>query len=414
MFSLDLWREIGKTIRKNKLRTFLTAFSVSWGIFMLVILLGTGNGFLNGVEYQFRDAATNSIWIQPGTTTKAWMGSKPGKNIRFDNQDLAALYREVPGIERMTARFYVWDNNLTRYKSRFGNYTIRAVTPDHEWIEKTQITSGRFLNLKDINGKTKVVVLGKKIVEVLFKGINPVGEYVQIKGIPFLVIGTYTDAGGDGELEMIYMPISTAQLTFNGQNRVDHIIFTTGKADREEADRMLNKATAYLAARHHFDPTDQRATMVWNNVREFEKIQSLFANIRLFVWMIGLGTIVAGVVGIGNIMLISVKERTKEIGIRKALGATPGSIISLVLLESVAITFIAGYAGLFAGMALLETVSYVLNQNGGSAGMFRNPEVDVSTALAALSILVGAGALAGFFPARKAAMIQPVEALRSE
>lgn len=414
MFSLDLWREIGKTIRKNKLRTFLTAFSVSWGIFMLVILLGTGNGFLNGVEYQFRDAATNSIWIQPGTTTKAWMGSKPGKNIRFDNQDLAALYREVPGIERMTARFYVWDNNLTRYKDRFGNYTIRAVTPDHAWIEKTELLSGRYLNNRDLESKAKVVVLGKKIVEALFKGKSAVGEYVQIKGIPFLVIGTYTDAGGDGELEMIYMPISTAQLTFNGQNRVDHIIFTTGNADRETADKMLQKATSYLAARHHFDPTDPRATMVWNNVREFEKIQSLFANIRLFVWMIGLGTIVAGVVGIGNIMLISVKERTREIGIRKALGATPASIISLVLLESVAITFIAGYAGLFVGMALLETVSYFLNQSGGSAGMFRNPEVDVSTALSALGILIGAGALAGFFPARRAAMIQPVEALRSE
>jgi putative ABC transport system permease protein len=359
----------------------------------------------------FNEIAVNSIWIQPGQTSIAYKGIKPGRSLRFIMEDIQGLKNEVEGIEHLSARMYMWENNLTRYKGKFGNYQVRGTNPENTYIRKTKVLKGRYLNQADVRDCRKVVVLSERNEKALFNGENPVGNWITIRNIAFLVVGVCKEGGNMDENDVLYVPITTAQKTFNGQGRVDHFIFTTGNASLEQSNAMLQKTIDYFSRKYTFDPKDERAARVWNSAKDFGKIVSLFDNIRWFIWLVGLGTIIAGVVGIGNIMLISVKERTKEIGVRKALGATPTSIVSLIMMESIVITFIAGYIGLFLGMGALELVSYFIAQ-GGPNTTFDRPEVSIQTAFIALSVLVGAGALAGYFPARKASLITPVEALR--
>jgi putative ABC transport system permease protein len=410
MFSLDNWQEIFDTIRSNKLRTFLTGFSVAWGIFMLVILLGSGNGLANGVEYQFRDDAINSIWIRSGQTSLPYQGLKPGRDVRFTNRDYDRIREEVDGVEHITARYFIEGNLVVSYRDESGSYNIRSVHPGHRYLEKTEIVAGRYLDRLDLEHYRKVAVVGVGVRDTLFGGADPIGEYLKVNGIAFKVVGVFEDAGGEGEEARIYLPITTAQRTFGGRDEVEQIMYTTGDASLEQSRRMAEESRLLLAARHRFAPDDPRAVFVRNNTEEFYRFQSLMRGIRLFVWIIGVGTLLAGVVGVSNILMIAVRERTKEIGVRKALGATPGSILGLVLQESVLITAVAGYVGLVLGVFLLEMVSASLPE----AGVFRNPEVDLRVALWATALLVVAGTVAGYFPARKAARIRPIEALRDE
>jgi len=411
MFDLDKWQEIFSTISKNKLRTALTGFSVAWGIFMLIILLGSGTGLENGVEEQFADDATNSLWIYARQTTKAYRGYNSGRQIRFTNEDYDRIKYSIEQADHITGRFYISSSNTTSYKNNYGTYEIRSVHPGHQYLENTIITEGRYINELDLDHYSKVAVIGNLIKQDLFKnGENPIGEYIKVGNIPFKVVGVFTDKGGEGEMRKIYLPITTAQKVFNGANRIHQLMFTMGDATIDESKQIEEQIQAEFAQAHHFDPEDQRAIGINNSLEDYTRVQNLFLGIRIFIWIVGIGTIIAGIVGVGNIMMIVVKERTKEIGVRKALGATPRSIIGLILLESIVITSLAGYIGLVMGVGLLELV----RANMPPSDFFMNPEANISIALTAVALLVFSGTLAGFIPARKAAAIKPIEALRDE
>tara|TARA_B100001109_G_scaffold254720_1_gene255272 strand:+ start:994 stop:2229 length:1236 start_codon:yes stop_codon:yes gene_type:complete len=411
MFDRDKWQEILHTISKNKLRTFLTGFSVAWGIFMLIILLGSGTGLRNGVKDQFKDTASNSIWVFSNQTQLPYKGMKPGRFIRFTNQDYKMLSEDIPGIGESSGRFYIPGSSDVSYDGEKFDFGVRTVHPGHQYIEKTLTIEGRFINELDLQEKRKVASIGTLAKKALFKNKNPIGEYIKVKGVPFKVIGVFEDEGGENEQEVIYLPISTAQMVFNGQDRVHQLMFTVGDANIAESKEFEREIRNRLAETHHFDPNDQRAVRYWNNVEEFMKFQNLFDGIQIFIWVIGIMTIIAGIVGISNIMLIVVKERTKEIGVRKALGATPWSIISLIMMESVLITTVSGYIGLVLGVGLVELVSANMPPD---SEFFKNPEVNFQVAITATVVLVLAGTLAGLVPARKAASIKPIVALRDE
>ncbi len=410
MLDRDVWQEIFEVVRANRLRSFLTAFSVAWGIFMLIVLLGSGTGLEHGIEYQFRDDAINSIWVFPGQTSLPHAGLRPNRQVQMTNLDHQRIETGVNGVEHITSRFWIRGALGVAYKGETGTFDIRAVHPDHQYLEKTIITRGRYLNELDIVENRKVAVIGDHVKEALFKTASAIGEEIKINGIAFKVVGIFIDDGGESEMEKIYLPISTAQRTYNGANRVGQIMLTTGDAAFDRTQAMAAEITQKLADWHDFDPADRRAVFVRNNVEEFQRFTGLMRNIRIFIWIVGFGTILAGVVGVSNIMMIAVRERTREIGIRKALGASPWSVVALVLQESVLLTGVAGYVGLVLGVAVLEVVA--ANLPGGD--YFRNPEVDLRIALWATVVLVVAGTLAGLAPALKAAHVQPIEALRDE
>jgi putative ABC transport system permease protein len=409
MFDLDKWQEIFATIRKNKLRTFLTGFSVAWGIFMLIILLGSGNGLQNGIEYQFKSDATNTLWLFPGSTTMAYQGMKPGRQINFTNEDYNFVKDNIPGVEEISARYFFWENRIISYKKQFGSFDLICVHPDMQLIEKIVIDQGRMLNQIDQQMHRKVVIIGLPVKEALFKnGENPLGEYIRVNGVPFKVVGVFTDRS-DRDEQRLYLPISTAQMIFNGGTNIHNLTLTTNLsvAQSEVLEQTLRTK---LAKRHRFNSEDKSALYINNTLKEFKQFQNMFMGIKLFVTVIGLFTIIAGVVGVSNIMIIVVNERTKEIGIRKAIGATPWSVIFLIIFESVVITAFAGYIGLVCGIGLLELV----NKFMPASDFFRNPEVNFNIAVAATLVLVFSGMLAGLFPAVKAARIRPVIALRDE
>lgn len=410
MFDLDKWQEIFSTISKNKLRTFLTGFSVAWGIFMLIILQGAGNGLQKGVQTQFQGSATNSMWIWSGQTSKPYAGMQPGRYVRMTNEDYEYIGNHIEGIDKLSARFNTSSNNIISYKNESGTYSVRSVHPDYLYIERLEIPEGRFINKFDLLNYRKSVVISTKVKEEIFKQEEAIGKYINVNGVPFKVVGLFTDASNNSEnMHMVYLPITTAQRVFSGSNRINLIALTVGDASVETSKEIESEIKSTLAARHNFDPTDERAIGSWNSTEAFDQFVRLFSSISLFVWVIGIGTIIAGVVGVSNIMMIVVKDRTKEIGIRKAIGATPGSVVSLVMQEAILITAFAGYVGLVLGVALLELVSGNID-----TPFFKHPQVDIGVAIGATVLLVVAGALAGFFPARRAASIRPIEALRDE
>jgi putative ABC transport system permease protein len=411
MFDLDTWQEILDTIKANKLRSFLTGFSVAWGIFMLIVLLGSGEGLSHGIEYQFRDDAINSIWVFPGQTSIPYKGLGPGRRLQLTNDDRDEIRSGVGGVEHITSRFYISGNLRVRYKKETTTFDVRSVHPDHLYLEKTIVTEGRFLNDLDLSEYRKVAVIGLRVKNALFKKEPALGKNIEINGVAFQVVGLFTDEGGENEQEKIYLPITTAQRAFGGGNRVGMVMMTTGDAPLSTTEGMAKDVKRRVAARHAFSTEDPRAVFVNNNNEEFQKFTSLMAAIRMFIWIVGVGTILAGVVGVSNIMMITVRERTREIGVRKALGATPWSVVALVLQESILITSIAGYIGLVLGIGVLELAAK--NLPAGSE-YFRNPNVDIVVAVEATLLLIVAGLAAGFVPARRAAAVRPVDALRNE
>jgi len=413
MFDIDKWQEIFATIRKNQLRTFLTGFSVAWGIFMLILLLGSGKGLENSIHRNFESRAVNSIQLWPGQTSIAYKGNKIGRGIRFENEDFDFIKDHIKGIEYGSGRYYISGNSIVAYKKEYASMDLRAVHPDFPKIEILNILSGRFFNRLDLEQFNKVVVLSQKAKDELFKKEEAIGKYVTVTGVPFQVIGVFTPKNDqDKDSKTLYMPISTAQRVYSGYNQLHNINVTTGAASVEESKTIHEEIKRVMAQRHHYDLKDTKAMFSINALEEFEKVLSLFKGIRIFMWVIGLGTIIAGIVGVSNIMIVVVRERTKEIGIRKAIGATPWSIISLILQEAIFITAVAGYIGMVLGIAVLEILSYMGRQKHWA--FFVNPEADLSVAISATVLLVVAGAVAGFIPARRAAAIRPIEALRDE
>lgn len=412
MFEIDKWQEIYSTIRKNKLRTFLTGFSVAWGIFMLIILLGSGTGLENGVKEQFRGGAINGIWISSGQTSLQYKGLKTGRQIKFTNVDYNAIKNAVQGYDRISARLFL-GNRLTSYKNEYGSFFLSPCHPDYGFIKEIDIIQGRFINNLDINEFRKIAIISEKVKTSLFKNSDTaaIGKYINISGVLFQVAGVFRDySRNDNEQKRIYIPITTAQRIFAGENVINQISFTTGDASEQETARMIEKSKQTLSSLHTFDISDKRAIEVWNKSEDVKRFRSLFAGIRMFIWIIGIGTIIAGIVGVSNIMMIVVKERTREIGIRKSIGATPGSIVALIMQEAIVITSFAGYIGLVLGVGLLELIS----KNIPPSEFFRNPNADFSIAVSATILLIIAGAIAGFFPAMHAAKVRPVEALKEE
>ena len=410
MFDLDKWQEIFASLRKNWLRTLLTSISVAWGIFILIVLLGSGKGLENGVTHMFRDDAINSIWMFGGKTSKPYKGLKPGRDTRFTNEDHDLIEAQVAGVEHISSRFYLRGSVTVTYKNEFGSFDVRCVHPAYAYIENSIILAGRYINDRDVEGYRKVVCIGRRVQDALFKKENPIGKHLMINGIAFKVVGIFRDEGSDQEEEKVYIPISTAQRAFGGANRVNQVMFTIGDATLEESQVIADDLLQEMSQKHLFDPEDQRAIRIRNNVLEFQRFQKVLGGIAVFIWVIGIMTIIAGVVGVSNIMLIVVKERTKEIGIRKAIGATPRSIVMMILQEAIFLTSVSGYIGLVAGIGLLELVNNFMPPTP----YFRYPEVDLRVAITAVIILVVAGAIAGLFPALKAASIRPIEALRAE
>ncbi len=418
MFDIDVWQEIFSTIKKNKLRTFLTGFSVAWGIFMLMILLGSGNGLQNGVKEEFASNSINIMWLWTGDTSIPYQGLKEGRTIKFNNADYSFLKEKGTDLEQISSRYYLPGNIMYTYKNEYGSFETSSCHPALLEMEKVKITSGRFINDLDMSDFRKVIVIGDNIRKALFKEEDPIGKYVKLNNVPFKVIGVSFDKDRHNE-RTSYIPVTTAQRIFNGADRVHSFAITTKMVNTTEAaDSITAKVRQGLAQRHRFDPGDKKAMGSFNMLAEYIRTMKIFQAIKIFVWIIGIGTLIAGIVGVSNIMLILVKERTREIGIRKALGASPASVIGLVLLESILITTVAGYTGLLAGVGIMEGINYGLEQalsSGGGEGIFfRNPTVDFSTAITSMIILIVSGALAGYLPARKAANVKPIEALRDE
>lgn len=408
---IERFQELAETLRTAKLRTAVTALSVAWGIFMLVVLLGAGSGIQNGAEHEFRDDATNSLWIYRGSTSIPFDGHGVGRPVRLDDDDYDAIRREIDGVERITGRYYLQGQFTVSYRGTVSSFDVRACHPDHRFIENTAILDGRFLNALDLTERRKVAVIGPVAVQRLFKGKSPLGEWIDVGGTMYRVVGVFDDDGGEEEQSKIYVPISTAQMVYGGARQIHQIMFTIGgDADVERSEAIASDTRRLIAQRHHFAPHDKSALRVRNTIEEFQRILSLFQRIRLFIWIVGFGTIVAGIVGVSNIMLISVRERTREIGIRKALGATPWAIVSQIILEALVVTGTSGYVGLAAGVGLIELV----RKHVPPSGYFRNPDVDLGVAIGATMLLVFAGLLAGYFPARLAAKVNPIVALRAD
>lgn len=402
--------EIVHNIRNSKLRVLLTGLSVSWGIFMLILLLGSGYGIENGVRRAFAQDAINSLWVHSGQTSLPYKGLRQGRIIQFRNQDLEDLAAGVEEADLISARLYLWENNTVRYQDRSSNFTVVGIHPDYQKIENIRMLTGRRLHRRDLEQVRKTAVIGKVVRTELFPNGSAVGRYIQINGISFLVVGVFHDPGDNRQEETIFIPISTTQKVFTGNDRIHNMALTVRADDVEASLAVERKILHRLAARHQFDAKDERAVFFHNTFREYAKYMKLLKNVRTFIWIIGIGSIVAGIVGISNIMLITVKERTREIGIRKALGATPAAIIDMVLTEAVLTTLVFGIFGLAAGILMLGALSRLIT----NVDYFHNPQVNVWVAFGAMGLLVLSGALAGIYPARKAAMIQPVEALRDE
>ncbi|WP_347159514.1 ABC transporter permease [Pontibacter chitinilyticus] len=414
MFDLDKWQEILGTMQKNKLRTFLTAFGVFWGIFMLVLLLGAGKGLENGVYNRFGDGAKNSIFVWSGKTAVAHKGMKPGREIKLTNDDLKAINREIADLNMLAPRNRVAGEYTINYKKQNGSYQVFGAEPVFLELNGERAFRGRLLNQFDENEKRKVIVLGEQASKVLFLDEDPVGKYVNIRGIYFKVVGTFKASGNNSgrREERAYIPFSTIQAAFSQPNEVQMMALVAQNG--VPATEMEKRLRTLLAQRHQFSEDDDMALGIENDETEYLKVMGLFSGIRIFVWIVGIGTLIAGIVGVSNIMMIIVKERTREIGVRKALGATPFSIVSLILQESVVITAFSGYMGLLLGTGILALLEYMMVSSGMEAPFFANPEVDLSVAVSATIVLVLAGALAGLMPALKAANIKPIEALRAD
>lgn len=414
MFDIDRWQEIFDTIHKNKLRTFLTGLSVASGIFILVILLGFGQGFQNGIRKEFEADATNRVWVWTQVTTKEFNGLNPGRSINLRNSNYEyATSAFADEMEYKSGIFRV--NASINYKNESGSYGIQGVGPDYQQIENCTMLTGRFLNRLDINNLQKVVIISNKIKRELMKKVeNPLNENLQLSGINFKIVGVYSDEGGEREENRVYIPFTTAQSVFNGQNKMANLSFTLVPQDNfDEAVLASKKFTfklkKYLQSDHQVAPDDNSAINVYSALEEAKRYYTMTNNISLFFWFVGICTIIAGVVGVSNIMLILVKERTKEIGIRKALGAKPWSIIGMILHESIFVTAFSGFAGLILSMGLLEILGPNIEVDYVS-----NPTVNFSIAMTMVILLIVSGALAGFFPAYRAAKIQPIVALRDE
>ncbi len=422
MFDLDRWQQIYSVLKKNKLRTFLTAFGVFWGIFMLVIMLGSGNGLINGITQGIGDFATNSFFMWSQQTTVDYQGYPKGRRINFKNKDIETLRMNVEGIEHIAPKMQMGsyngngtDNVVRGLKS--GSFTISGDYPEFNEIDPAVMINGRFINKTDIEEKRKVAVLGRRVYEELFDpNEKAIGEYIRIQGVYFQVIGIFKplnpniNFGGDKERSII-LPFTTFQQVYNFGDNIGFMAITAKKG--YEAKDLEEKAIRIMKKVHTIAPEDDQAIGHINIEKEYKKMVGLFTGIGVLIWIVGTGTLLAGIIGVSNIMLVVVKERTVEIGIQRAIGATPGNIISQIISEALVLTVFAGYMGLVTGVGILELLNFALVNSGANTEMFKNPQINFNIAIASLAILAFFGIIAGLLPARRAVKIRPIEAIRN-
>lgn len=411
----ELLLEIWTSVRRNRLRTALTGFSVAWGIFMLVILLGSGNGLKHGVMHNFGDYAVNSIDLYGGRTSKPWNGYRKGRSIEMRNRDLEILRREFPEIRQVAANSW-FDSYTVSYGRDFTKAWLRGSLPEVEQMEGIRLSSGRFINSTDIREHRKTVVIDAPMQRTLFKGADPVGREIRIGSSVFTVVGV-VEGDAQRNSSTCYIPLSTGQLLFEADSPVVHnaILTVEGIDTDEEMAAFEKRLLRRLSVEHGFAPDDESAIWIDNTLERFKSIMVVFGGINFFVWIIGMGTLLAGIVGVSNIMLVTVSERTAEFGIRKALGARPSSIIRLILTESVLITAAFGYIGMVLGVAVMEAVGTLLGtdpQASSGFAIFLDPTIDLGMAASATAVLVVAGLVAGYMPARRAARLKTIDALR--
>jgi len=421
MFDRDKWQEIYSSLKSNKLRTFFTAFGVFWGIFMLIIMLGSGNGLRNAVYDGMGDFATNSAIMFTHQTTIPYKGFPRGREWLFHTSDMEALLKNIPEIDQLAPRLQPWGgnggNNVV-HGLKTGAYNITGDYPAINKIDPVRILMGRFINEIDLQNKRKVAVIGNRVRDELFKNSETViGEYIRINGVYYQVVGVFEpknkniNIGGEKD-KSVFIPFTTMQISYNLGDDV-HYFLVTAKPNKS-ASVVEEKCMKLLAERNHVAPEDEQAFGHFNLEKEFKKMNGLFLGIRILIWIVGTGTLLAGVIGVSNIMLIIIKERTKEIGIQRAIGATPWRIMSQIITESVTLTAVAGSFGLVLGVFLLEVINNMLASSGDKSEMFKNPEVDIQVAVTALIVLIISGVVAGLIPARKAVSMKPVDALRYE
>lgn len=416
MFDRERWNEVMMTLRRNKLRSFLTMLGVAWGIFMLVVMLGMGNGLKNAVLGGFDGFATNSAFLWTMPTTKPWAGFQRGRRFNFDNEDTRLIREQVPGIETLSPQLQLggWrGGNNVNYGNKTAAFSIYGSEPDVIKVEAVRVVEGRFLNALDLHDERKVCVIGEQVVDRLFEQEDPMGKYIRISGVYFKVVGRMRKKSsaqmGDNPDAKIYVPFTTFQKAFNSMNTVHwyNLIAKPG-VQVSEVERGVKQL---MARKHKVDPTDENAFGSFNMQDMYQKMNLLFLAISSISWTVGIFSLLAGAIGIGNIMLVSIKERTKEIGVRRSLGATPRNITGQIMQEALTLILIAGYFGLLAGVGVLEGARAL---TGEGSDFFKNPGVGIGTALVAFGVLVVSGLFAGFLPARRALAIKAVDALRAE
>lgn len=417
MFDRDTWQEIFASLRKHKLRTALTALGVFWGIFMLIFMLGMGAGLSNAVFRQFGNHAKNVMYVWSNATTIPYQGFQPGRNPRLNMEDIDYLMDNVEGVDFIAPRTSLPGVITKREISE--NYDIRGELSDMISVEGYRVYKGRYIQPSDVSASRKVIVLGKRVAEVLFgagKWPDAIGEYVTANGVEFMVVGIFgpdqIKPWTESDLEATVIPLTTMHTTFGTGGRIHY--FALSALPEYKISDIEEEVKSTLKIRHHVAPQDPRGIGGFNLEAQFDKITGLFKGIALFLWIVGIGTLIAGVVGVSNIMIITVKERTKEIGIRKAIGATPGAIIRSILTESVFITLVSGYLGLIAGVIVIGGIDLIMKRANIDVSMFYNPSVSPQIAIGSLVILVVAGTLAGLIPALMAARVNPVTALKDE
>lgn len=409
MFDLDSWREIFQSINKNRLRSILSGFTVAFAILLFTLLFGIGNGLQNTFKEEFAKDATNSIYIWSNRTTKPYKGNQTGRLIQFKNDDFEFLK------EHFSERLEMISPRLQRqvqvvYKDEKDVYTLRGVYPKYDILESAKITQGRFLNYYDIKERSKVVVIGRMVEKDLFGQLSAYGKQLKIGGVIFRVIGVFSDPGGDRDERFIYTPFTTMQRLYGNNNHVDEFGLTYDPKMSVSKAIIFGKEMIHkLKQKHDVAPDDQRAIRINNYASENKQISGMMTGLGVLILIIGLGTLIAGIVGISNIMVYVVKERTKELGIRKAIGATPFSIVNMIMLESVLITSLAGYLGLILGVGILKSIGPYLKNY-----FILNPSVSTSVVVGATITLIIAGMIAGYLPAKQAARIKPIVALRAD
>ena len=423
MFDIDRWNEIWNALAKNKIRSLLTAFGVFWGIFMLIVMAGAGKGLENGVSQGIARFATNSAFFWTDRTSEPYKGFKRGRNWNMEAEDLVSLRNNVPEIEYITPKNFGGRNNggpnVIRGKKN-GAFNVKGDYPDYVKIDPCTVLKGRWINEMDIRDKRKVCVIGEKVFEQMFDPKeNPLGQYLKISGVYYQVVGlikpeTTIQINGRTE-ESVSIPFTTMLQTYNMGNQVHFLAITAKKGIPVSV--VEEKVKDFIKKKHAIAPTDVTALNSVNIEKEFKQMSGLFLGIQVLTWIVGVGTLLAGVIGVSNIMLVIIKERTKEIGVQRAIGATPRTIISQIMLESVVLTTLAGYIGLSLGVGLLELVSRVLESTAGKSDdrmFFTHPEVSLTVAISALAVLIIAGLFAGMIPATRAIKIKPIDALREE